>query len=129
MAGLSLRVGTVPGTQLRAVTNPMRAAITIGVARATIARVQERTNKHPAAMALRAQGVNQYEAKIVAPRGGPGIIRPVRARVLAFVWHGRPVFFSKVNGKGLGPLIQAEARRVGQRDFDHVGGVSTRDLR
>jgi hypothetical protein len=42
--------------------------------------------------------------------GGPGIIRPVRKQALFWPGARHPVKF--VNGKGIEPLIRAEARRL-----------------
>ena len=115
---IKLRVGTISGSNLRAEMAPVRAAVTKAVAQATIRRVQRRTSYHPAAMTLRARGINQWQAEIRGSRGGPGIIRPVRAKALVFVWHGSLRFFNSVRGVGLGPLIEAEALRVETRNIN-----------
>lgn len=100
------------------VSAQIRAQVIRAVAEATVERVQDRV-KHPAAQSLGVRGVNQWSAEISGPRGGPGIIRPVRAKALRFVPKGGGVVFAKyVRGVGLGPLIEAEAGRVQTSDVD-----------
>lgn len=116
---LQIRVGTVPGSELRQQLAPVRAAVTKAVAQATVDRVQARVS-HPATAALKAVGINQYQAEIRGPRGGPGIIRPVHASVLVFTVGGKKVFAKHVRGVGFGPLIEAEAKRVTTSDVSDI---------
>lgn len=84
-------------------------------------RVQERV-KHPAAETLTVRPVNQWSCEIDGPRGGPGPIYPVRAKVLRFVGKsGSVVFANKVQGVGLGPIIGAESQRITLFEIDADG--------
>lgn len=109
-----VRVGRPQGA--RAVDDYVNAQIVRLVAEETINRVQRRVD-HPAADSLSVTGINQFRADISGPRGGPGIIRPIRAKALRFVPKSGGVVFAKyVRGVGLGPLIEAEANRVDNID-------------
>lgn len=89
------------------------------IAEQVVQRVQARV-QHPAAQTLKAVGVNQYSASVQGSRGGPGIIRPVRAKALRFVGRGGVVFAKSVNGAGFLPLIVAEGSRISQVDADEI---------
>jgi hypothetical protein len=96
----------------------IRAQVIVRTAEGVIARVQERV-QHPAAQTLTARGVNQWSASITGTRGGPGPIYPVKAQALRFSPKGGGVVFAKkVQGVGLGPLIEAECARVQTKDVD-----------
>lgn len=57
--------------------------------------------------------------RIESSRGGPGIIRPIRAQALRFVTKGGDVVFAAyVRGKGIAPLIVSEARKLQSKDFE-----------
>lgn len=116
---VSVRYGNPRGVS--DVAAQIRAQIIVRAAQATIDRVQDRVN-HPAADSLRTRPINQWSCLIDGPRGGPGMIYPVNARVLAFTVGGTTVFARKVNGVGLGPLIAAESQRITLSDLD-VSGV------
>lgn len=94
------------------VASQIRAQLIQEIGEETISRVRSRA-PHPATYALRVAGVNQWSAEISGPRGGPGMIYPVRAKALRFVPKGGGVVYAKrVRGVGFGPLIEAEANRV-----------------
>lgn len=111
MAGIEFRVRLGNPRGLAATDARLSAAVSRLVAEEAIKRVQRRVN-HPAARSLRAQGTNQWSATISGPRGGPGPIVPVRAKALRFDPGGGVIFRKRVRGAGLGPLIEAETRRV-----------------
>ena len=113
MAMVRVRFGRPEGAEQ--VQAAIGAQLSKGLAEAVIQRVKARVN-HPAADTLQAVGVNQHAADIRGTRGGPGIIRPVRAKALRFEVGGTIVFAKKVNGAGLLPLIVAEGARLSQRD-------------
>lgn len=113
MAGVRVRFGRPEGA--REVEALIGAQLTAAMAETVVAKVKARVN-HPAADSLQAVSVNQYAADIRGSRGGPGIIRPVRAKALRFVVGGRVVFAKQVNGAGLLPLIVAEGSRISQTD-------------
>ena len=117
MTGVRVVVGRPDAVKVAEVTAQVSADVVKALGQGVIERVQKRV-QHPAADALQVAGINQNAAAISGPRGGPGIIRPVRARVLAFNWPkaGGDVFFASVNGVGLGPLIEAEANRLAESD-------------
>ena len=115
MTSVSVRVGRPDAAKAADVTAKVSAEIVKALGEGVIKRVQKRVN-HPAADALSVTGINQNAAQISGPRGGPGLIRPVRAKALVFEWNGATRFFASVNGVGLGPLIEAEARRLAQSD-------------
>lgn len=98
----------------------IRSQIIERAAQATINRVKDRVN-HPAADSLTTRPINQWSCEIAGPRGGPGLIVPVRAQVLRFTVAGETVFARKVNGAGLGPLIAAEAQRITLFEIDADG--------
>lgn len=110
-AGINYRVRVGAATGIAGVSAQARASIIKRIAEGTVKRVQERV-RHPATRSLRSRGTNQWSADIYGPRGGPGIIRPVRAKVLAFKVKGVQVFARSVNSPGLEPLINAEAARL-----------------
>lgn len=96
------------------------AQLARGIAEQVVQRVQSRVS-HPAARTLRAVGVNQYAATISGSRGGPGIIRPIRAKALRFPGRGGGIVFAKsVNGAGLLPLIVAEGERISNDDAAQI---------
>lgn len=100
------------------VSAQIRAEVIKRIGEATIDRVQARVD-HPATRTLTARGVNQWSVDISGPRGGPGIIRPRRAKALRFTPKGGGVVFAKsVRGVGFGPLISAEAARVTADELD-----------
>lgn len=117
MSSVRVVVGRPDAVKVAQVSAQVSADVVKALGEGVIKRVQERV-KHPAADALTTQGVNQNAAVISGPRGGPGVIKPVRAKVLAFNWPkaGGKVFFASVNGVGLGPLIEAEANRLAESD-------------
>ena len=117
MTGVRVVVGRPDAIKVAEVTAQVSADVVKALGDGVIQRVRKRVN-HPAADALTVQGINQNAAVISGPRGGPGIIKPVKARVLAFNWPkaGGDVFFASVNGVGLGPLIEAEANRLAESD-------------
>lgn len=118
MAGVRVRFGRPEG--MREVEAALGAQLTRAMAETVIERVKSRV-KHPAADSLVAVGVNQHAADIRGTRGGPGIIRPVRAKALRFVSRsGQVVFAKEVNGAGLLPLIVAEGERVSQTDVTSI---------
>lgn len=121
MAGpdVQLRFGNPRG--VADVAAQIRGQVILRAAQATVNRVQDRV-KHPAAESLSARLVNQYSAVIDGPRGGPGLIRPVRAKMLRFQVAGQTVFARQVQGVGLGPLIAAESQRITLFELD-VNGV------
>lgn len=121
MAGpnVRLRFGNPKG--VANVAAQIRSQVILRYAEATVERVQARVD-HPAAAALTARPVNQWSADITGPRGGPGPIFPVRANVLRFEVAGQVVYARSVQGKGLGPLIEAEAQRVELPELN-VNGV------
>src|SRR5690554_2829863 len=117
MAGLEFRVNFGRPKGVERVDAQIRAAILRSIVESTVSRVQARV-AHPAAQALRVDSINQWAAGISGPRGGPGPIYPVTARALRFTPKGGSVVFAKsVMGKGLGPLIEAEAGRVQSGDL------------
>lgn len=120
MAGpnVQLRFGSPKG--VADVAAQIRSQVIVRAAEATVNRVRDRI-QHPAADALRVRSVNQYSALIDGPRGGPGRIYPVRARVLRFQVGGQTVFARSVNGVGLGPLIAAESQRITLFEIDPSG--------
>lgn len=122
MAGPDVRIRFGNPKGVADVAAQIRAQVIEQVAQATVERVQARVD-HPAAQTLRARSVNQWSAEIDGPRGGPGPIRPVRARALRFVASGAVVFAKRVMGTGLGPLIEAEAKRV---STIYTGGIRVR---
>lgn len=111
MAGIEFRVRLGSARGLAATDARLSAAVSKALADEALRRVQRRVN-HPATRALRAQGTNQWSATISGPRGGPGPIVPVRAQALRFNPGGGFIFRKRVRGAGLGPLIEAETRRV-----------------
>ena len=118
MSKVTVKVGRPDSVKIAQVTAQISADLVKALGEGVIKRVQDRV-QHPAADSLQVTGVNQYAALIGSPRGGPGIIRPVRARVLAFPWKkmgGGTFFFKQVNGVGLGPLIEAESRKLAESD-------------
>lgn len=118
MAGVSVQFGRPVG--MEQVSAAVGAQLSRGIAEQVVERVQKRVS-HPAAASLRAVGVNQYAATITGPRGGPGIIRPVRAKALRFVGRSGGVVFAKqVNGAGLLPLIVAEGERISNTDAAQI---------
>lgn len=108
----------------------LRAQLVLRAAEATKDRTAARlrANGHPTGRAiaagLRAVPVNQWSASVVGSRGGPGIIRPIRYRgggdsgsgPRALYWRGARHPVARVNGRGIGPLIEAEGRRVDKID-------------
>lgn len=117
MAGLRVQFGRPSGAE--ALQAKVSAALTTALAESVVERVQDRV-RHPAAQTLRVVSVNQYAARIVGTRGGPGPIYPVRARALRFHWRGRVRFASRVDGAGFLPLIMAEGSRLGSRDATKI---------
>lgn len=115
MSSVRVTVGRPDAAKTANVTAQVSADIVKALGEAVIERVQKRVN-HPAADSLTVTGINQNAAAISGPRGGPGIIRPVRAKALRFQWNGAIRFFTHVNGVGLGPLIGAEANRLADSD-------------
>lgn len=115
MSSVRVKVGRPDAAKVADVTAQMSADIVKALGEGVIERVQKRV-QHPAADALQVTGVNQNAALISGPRGGPGIIRPIRAKALRFQWRGATRFFKSVRGVGLGPLIQAEANRLADSD-------------
>lgn len=111
MSSLRFRVTLGSARGLAATDARLSAAVSKEIAAEAVRRVQRRVN-HPAARALRSQGTNQWSATISGPRGGPGPIVPVRAKALRFDPGGGVIFRARVRGAGLGPLIEAETRRV-----------------
>jgi hypothetical protein len=117
---VSLKFGNAKG--IADVAAQIRGQIIERAAQATINRVQDRV-KHPAADSLRTRKVNQWSCLIEGPRGGPGPIYPVKAKVLAFQVAGQTVFARQVQGVGLGPLIAAESQRITLFEIDADGVV------
>lgn len=112
---VDVRVGRPRG--IRGVDARLGAALAQAVGEETIKRVQKRVD-HPAARGLSVSGVNQYRATVRGSRGGPGIIRPVKKKALFWPGARHPVM--SVRSKGLGPLIEAEARRVEALDVNET---------
>lgn len=106
----------------------IRTAVAEEAGRATVRRVEERIDDHPAGqLAARAMTVSAKggRAVIISPMGNPGVIPARRdAQGLsrwgkrALWWPGarHPVRWVR-NYKGLRPLMEAEMSRVGQSDF------------
>ena len=116
MSSVRVKVGRPDAAKVSSVTAQMSADIVKALGDAVIEQVQKRVN-HPAADALQVTGINQNAASISGPRGGPGLIRPVKARALRFVPKSGGVVFAKsVRGVGLGPLIEATANRLADSD-------------
>lgn len=115
MSSVRVKVGRPDAAKVASVTASMSADIVKALGEGVIERVQKRVD-HPAADALQVTGVNQNAALISGPRGGPGIIRPIRAKALRFSWKGSTWFRASVRGVGLGPLIEAEANRLADSD-------------
>jgi len=111
MSSLEFRVKLGSARGLAATDARLSAAVSKALADEAVKRVRARV-KHPATAALRTQGTNQWSATIAGPRGGPGPIVPVRAKALRFNPGGGFIFRTRVQGAGLGPLIEAETRRV-----------------
>lgn len=123
MSVVRVKVGRPDAVKLAQVEAQVSADLVKALGEAVIERVRKRVN-HPAADALTVTGINQNAAVIGGPRGGPGIIRPVKGRTgrngrppaLQFVWQGGTHYFASVNGVGLGPLIEAESNRLADSD-------------
>lgn len=109
----------------------VRAAVVKRAAEAGVKRVQGRLRAtgHPSGYAIAAglsvAGTNQWSATISGSRGGPGIIRPgaVTGRPnhkRALYWPGAAHPVRGVNGKGIGPLVEAEVKRVETIDVSGV---------
>jgi hypothetical protein len=113
-----VRFGPVEGASR--ITQRVNAALIKEIANAGIRRTQGRRS-HPATAALTAQNRGSRRADIVGPRGGPGIIRPVRKQAL--YWPGAAHPYARVNGVGFEPLIEAETGRVGTGDIN-MGAIS-----
>lgn len=112
MAGIEYRLSFGTPSGLRGLDAKLSAYVSKAVAEEALRKVRRRVN-HPATTALKATGTNQWSARISGPRGGPGPIYPVRAQALRFVPKGGSVVFARrVNGAGLGPLIESETRKV-----------------
>lgn len=109
-----IRVGKPKG--IGRVSDKLGAMLSIEAAEATVRRVQDRMEGHPASMRLEAVGVNQYTASIRGVWPG-GVIRPRVKKALA----NRSTGFGPVaivrNHPGLGPLVEAEGNRVTQNDY------------
>lgn len=120
MAGTSVNLRFSNPRGIADVAEQIRSQIIERAAKATINRVQNRV-QHPAADALRTRRVNQWSCLIEGPRGGPGPIVPVKGKALRFVTGGSVVFASRVNGVGLGPLIEAESQRITLFEIDADG--------
>lgn len=116
MSGVSVKVGRPDAAKVADVTAQISADIVKALGQGVIDQVRKRVN-HPAADALTVAGINQNAAIISGPRGGPGVIKPVKAKALRFTpKSGGVVFAASVNGVGLGPLIEAEANRLADGD-------------
>lgn len=116
MTGVSVKVGRPDAAKTADVTAQLSADLVKALGEAVIERVRARVN-HPAADALTVSGVNQNAALIGGPRGGPGVIRPVKAKALRFTSKSGGIVFAKsVNGVGLGPLIESEANLLAETD-------------
>jgi len=114
MAGpIRIRFGSP--TNGRQISEAVNAATILEIARAGANRVKGRVS-HPSAQALKAESRGSRRADIAGTRGGPGIIRPVRARALYWPGASHPVAF--VRGVGFEPLIKAEVGRVTTADID-----------
>lgn len=111
------RVRITPRRTGGSVTTAVQEVVTAHVARAARKRAQARVDA-PYLRDLYAQITGPTSFRLVASRGGPQVIRPVRKKAL--FWPGAPHPFAKVNGVGFGPLIRAEAGRVTERDLDMV---------
>lgn len=96
-----------------AVSRQVKEAVLAQVAEATVKRTQDRLRRGGSsrlASSLRARG-----PLIESQYGGPGPIRPVNKQALYWPGARHPVKF--VNGKGIEPLIRAEAKRISGADL------------
>jgi hypothetical protein len=109
------RVRITPRRTGGKVTTAVQEVVTAHVARAARKRAQARVDA-PYLRDLSAQITGPTSFRLIAARGGPQVIRPVRKKAL--FWPGAPHPFAKVNGKGFGPLVAAEAGRVTEADLD-----------
>ena len=97
------------------VTAAVQEVVTAHVAVAARKRAQARVAA-PYLRDLYAQITGPTSFTLRASRGGPQVIRPVRKKAL--YWPGAAHPYAKVNGKGFGPLVSAEAGRVTEADLD-----------
>jgi hypothetical protein len=97
------------------VTAAVQEIVTAHVARAARKRAQARVDA-PYLRDLSARITGPTSFVLSAGRGGPQVIRPVRKKAL--YWPGAAHPYARVNGKGFGPLVEAEAGRVTEADLD-----------
>lgn len=109
------RVRVAPRRTGARVTAAVQEVVTAHVARAARKRAQARVDP-PYLRDLSARITGPTSFVLTAGRGGPQIIRPRRKKAL--YWPGARHPYAKVNGKGFGPLVAAEASRVTERDLD-----------
>lgn len=109
------RVRVSPRRSGARVTAAVQEVVTAHVARAARKRAQARVDA-PYLRDLSARITGPTSFVLSAARGGPQVIRPVRKKAL--YWPGARHPYAKVNGKGFGPLVSAEASRVTERDLD-----------